>query len=946
MLPPPVPLPASPFRNTPSPLALPSSTTTLSRSKMDAKARSPRSPRRASWAPNNVVIPPNLTSGDPNPLALPSPTGSSPHLLLPPPPPPSPASPAPPAPTQTRPLKLVKLPRGGTYVATCVGPIQIGIPPETIKDCMNAGLSVPRHFIVPTQRFNRQLGSTLGVNVCEFEFPAYFNFFFHRQSLNLIVDSKEVEDKIRVVFQETLFGPKTIDADSDFAPDYPPEKRPDLLKEAMYFRKFGDTFLEMDMLLQFTHFDGAGVAVIEEETAAGTTAVRITKSALRGGEYHLEEILPQSTASPAPALDGPTQDEEEAQARSLPGTATLSGIIQLRDHSLRNSSSLSSSGGRFSFSSNPDAQFFTPPPFGVTVLGSSHGFDSKGSTSGYVLWVGRRGIMIDPPPHSSSLLEKQQIHPSVIDGVILTHCHADHDAGTFQKLLCEKCITLYTTATIYESFIRKYSALSGIDAAFLKSTHHFRPVQVGGPEMRLRGASFRFFYSLHSIPCIGLEVFFADKSIVFSADHLNDPTRIRQMHEQGVLSAGRQEELLNFPWAHDLILHEAGVPPIHTPLATLEALDDDIKERMYLVHVSEGAVPEGSKLKVAPTGVKNTLEVPVDVPEYSEAISVLSLIGDIHFLANLTLPHARGVLEIGYKKRYAAGEVVVPKGTTPTEFCVLSIGLLEVTYSNADADEDADEEEKSKRVHWSIGDYFGENVFSPGAPLLNGQEEVRALTDVELIVFAGSEIRHLLADTPVFGSLLQGRLTSGSPLRLEELLTFNYTLNYLTRAQKLQLESLAEVRTVKTGEYVWKAGSPASFSVLVESGSLSYEGKTGHLMKSLGSLLYRRKGSLSSSSGAMAAAAAASSSHMSNLLVQGEDATQSPCPPTFEKGNFVGSVAFSSSFASVAWQPTQGHNLVANVDSTLLVFAADRMNAFFQSNPGVLLCLLDVEFVV
>jgi ribonuclease BN (tRNA processing enzyme) len=99
-----------------------------------------------------------------------------------------------------------------------------------------------------------------------------------------------------------------------------------------------------------------------------------------------------------------------------------------------------------SLSSNPEAQpFFIPPAFGVTVLGSSHGFDSKGSTSGYVLWIGRRGIMIDPPPYSSSVLEKQQIHPSVIDGVLLTHCHADHDAGTFQKLLCEKRITLYTT---------------------------------------------------------------------------------------------------------------------------------------------------------------------------------------------------------------------------------------------------------------------------------------------------------------------------------------------------------------------------------------------------------------------------------------------------------------------------------------------------------------------
>jgi len=35
-------------------------------------------------------------------------------------------------------------------------------------------------------------------------------------------------------------------------------------------------------------------------------------------------------------------------------------------------------------------QKFTPPEFGVTVLGCSHGFDPKGSTSGYVFWINGR----------------------------------------------------------------------------------------------------------------------------------------------------------------------------------------------------------------------------------------------------------------------------------------------------------------------------------------------------------------------------------------------------------------------------------------------------------------------------------------------------------------------------------------------------------------------------
>ena len=52
-----------------------------------------------------------------------------------------------------------------------------------------------------------------------------------------------------------------------------------------------------------------------------------------------------------------------------------------------------------------------------------------------------------------------------------------------------------------------------------------------------------------------------------------------QMYTEGVLSQGRRDKLLDFPWGHDAILHEAGIPPIHTPMKTLAALPDDVKAR-------------------------------------------------------------------------------------------------------------------------------------------------------------------------------------------------------------------------------------------------------------------------------------------------------------------------------------------------------------------------------
>jgi len=69
--------------------------------------------------------------------------------------------------------------------------------------------------------------------------------------------------------------------------------------------------------------------------------------------------------------------------------------------------------------------------------------------------------------------------------------------------------------------------------------------------------------------------------MVFSADHMNDPVAINKLYEQEVVSSGRRDTLLNFPWNHDIILHEAGIPPIHTPMETLVALPEEVKAKLY-----------------------------------------------------------------------------------------------------------------------------------------------------------------------------------------------------------------------------------------------------------------------------------------------------------------------------------------------------------------------------
>lgn len=130
---------------------------------------------------------------------------------------------------------------------------------------MSMGIDVPLFYIVPGERFCREIGPALGVNLAEFEFPAYFNFFIQKKRCTLIVDSEDAERNIRRVFGETLLGPAQFRRgeniisfqEEDFAPDFPREAIPDFYKELKHFRVMPDgNELEIETLLNFTPFEG------------------------------------------------------------------------------------------------------------------------------------------------------------------------------------------------------------------------------------------------------------------------------------------------------------------------------------------------------------------------------------------------------------------------------------------------------------------------------------------------------------------------------------------------------------------------------------------------------------------------------------------------------------------------------------------------------------------
>ena len=149
--------------------------------------------------------------------------------------------------------------KGGLVVQTSIGNVQFGLPPETVKDSQNGGLTVPSIYIIPSHRFDKEKA----VSVAEFEFPAYFNFFVLRKKIQLVADEK-TEKACRTIFQETLQGPKDLSSFNDeFSHEYDPECIPDMRKELMHFEKnpFNPTEnLSFDSLIQIIPYNKSNIA--------------------------------------------------------------------------------------------------------------------------------------------------------------------------------------------------------------------------------------------------------------------------------------------------------------------------------------------------------------------------------------------------------------------------------------------------------------------------------------------------------------------------------------------------------------------------------------------------------------------------------------------------------------------------------------------------------------
>ena len=76
-------------------------------------------------------------------------------------------------------------------------------------------------------------------------------------------------------------------------------------------------------------------------------------------------------------------------------------------------------------------------------------------------------------------------------------------------------------------------------AEFVHKLFDFRPVVIDEP-FHIHGGQLRCWYTLHSIPALGVEAFFAGKSVAISGDCMYNPEIFEQLRTKGIISEGRK----------------------------------------------------------------------------------------------------------------------------------------------------------------------------------------------------------------------------------------------------------------------------------------------------------------------------------------------------------------------------------------------------------------------
>ena len=672
------------------------------------------------------------------------------------------------------------------------GTIQFGIPSYTMKDMMvNLGKAddIPSYFVLPEKFFNIDQLS----NFADLEFVIYCNYFIRGGQKTKIIGSEHQIERIREMMQHALLGP---DEDEWVKMAGQHGVSPDVLSlrqiNQHYAKNVKGGTLTLDDVIETISFGDKRAAKLINPSGVLT----ITHTA------QADTFIVKETSDGQTVLD-----------------------IQIRSRYRRPSSLV----GELTAQKRAEFNLENRPLFGVTPLGTSHGFAVEEDVTNFIIWVNGKAILVDPSWEILNYMKKTGLKHSDIAYIVLTHCHADHDGGLLSLILSGQRLKLLASHLVYEEFKRKASATFktmdlDIDIDELVSFQAIDPENPATFDVNGEKFEIESRWNLHSIPTNGFKIKVRDKSFGYAGDTQYDPDVIESFFARGVISSGMRDKLLYFFWDKDgnptvdLFFHEAGIAPLHTEQAILSALPEAVRERMKVVHIADSAVKEPL---AKPERLKTIALLP---PERDYASDILAATS---FLQNASSDDVKALLAGDNILRLSPGEEVVhqgdevkifsaasqngfafsPNSEEPFFYIVLS-GEVSIVVDGKET--------------WKVGSpgWFGEWSLETGE---NRAATIRAVDPAVLLKVSYPEYVKLTTD-PEVKSKIQFMRRNVASLENFILSKYPYVLDDFTDFAFRALASSSHERKIYKGDILVREGDIGNEAYIIKSGRVRVAG--------------------------------------------------------------------------------------------------------------------------
>jgi len=232
------------------------------------------------------------------------------------------------------------------------------------------------------------------------------------------------------------------------------------------------------------------------------------------------------------------------------------------------------------------------PRFGIQIIGSASGFSGAEWGSCFIIWINGLALIVDGTPYLGDHLMRLGIEDDLILGYLITHNHEDH-ANAIGQLVNRRQVTVLTSGPVMAGLVSRLNAILDCPEDEVRKLFRWVPLQPGlndyGKPLHWYGADIRTWYSVHTVPTLGVDVSMNGMHIRMPGDTMWG-RQLEPLLEKKVIGPARFQFIQTTYDGADVIVADAGGGPVHPdPQEVSDLLKHDHNCRLMVTHIPEFA---------------------------------------------------------------------------------------------------------------------------------------------------------------------------------------------------------------------------------------------------------------------------------------------------------------------------------------------------------------------